>query len=369
MNLRKIISALMAAAIVASTTTIYSAAADIVETNSIESVFADIDFTEPSVEISTDIIDGYTSIIFSIPAEKIELFKQVKTDNDSRINLKMTVCFGDLSPERDEDVELPMSAYSVAAYLYDLTGDEGSCSVYALVEDTGYDYEPIVKQYTDDNGNRIIVASYENSDDLAETARDADELRIFYHIKNQVKYIDGSYEKYTTKFLKPDIAELKFGKISSKAYTGKALKPTVIVKDSKKKLLNGTDYTVTYKNNKNIGTATVTITGKGEYKGTKTLKFKIVPPKTTLTSKPGKTSVGWNRATLSWKKSAGADGYQIYYSENGGNFKKLTTVSSGKLSRSVRYTTGDTEQFKVRPYKKVNGKTYFGAWSNIITLN
>ena len=82
MDLRKIISAIMAAAIVASTTTIYSAAADIVETNSIESVFADIDFTEPSVEISTDIIDGYTSIIFSIPAEKIELFKQVKTEND-----------------------------------------------------------------------------------------------------------------------------------------------------------------------------------------------------------------------------------------------------------------------------------------------
>ena len=63
-------------------------------------------------------------------------------------------------------------------------------------------------------------------------------------IKNQVKYIDGSYEKYTTKFLKPDIAELKFGKISSKAYTGKALKPTVIVKDSKKKLLNGTDVSI-----------------------------------------------------------------------------------------------------------------------------
>ena len=272
-------------------------------------------------------------------------------------------------PERDEDVELPMSAYSVAAYLYDLTGDEDSCSVYALVEDTGYDYEPIVKQYTDDNGNRIIAASYENSDDLAETARDADELRIFYHIKNQVKYIDGSYEKYTTKFLKPDIAELKFGKISSKAYTGKVLKPAVIVKDGKKKLVNGTDYTVTYNNNKNIGTAAITITGIGEYRGTKTLKFKIVPPKTTLTSKTGKTSGGWNRATLSWKKSAGADGYQIYYSENGGNFKKLTTVSSGKLSRSVRYTTGDTEQFKVRPYKKVNGKTYFGAWSNIITLN
>lgn len=69
-------------------------------------------------------------------------------------------------------------------------------------------------------------------------------------IKNQVKYIDGSYEKYTTKFLKPDIAELKFGKISSKAYTGKAMKPTVIVKDGKKKLVNGTDYTVTHRHSR-----------------------------------------------------------------------------------------------------------------------
>ena len=368
MNLRKIISAIMAAAIVASTTTIYSAAADIVETNSIESVFADIDFTEPSVEISTDIIDGYTSIIFSIPAEKIELFKKVKTDNDNS-NLNMSVWFDDLSSGRDKDVELPMAAYHVDMYLSDLTGNEDSCFIEAFAEDTTYNYDPIVKEFTSDNGSHIIAACYANSKGLAEAARNADELRIFYSIKSQGKYVDGSWDEYTTKSLKTDISGLKFGKISSKAYTGKVLKPTVVVKDGQKKLVNGTDYTVTYKNNKNIGTATVTITGKGEYKGTKTLKFKIVPPKTTLTSKPGKTSGGWNRATLSWKKSAGADGYQIYYSENGGNFKKLTTVSSGKLSRSVRYTTGDTEQFKVRPYKKGNGKTYFGAWSNIITLN
>ena len=134
------------------------------------------------------------------------------------------------------------------------------------------------------------------------------------------------------------------------------------------KLVNGTDYTVTYKNNKNIGTATVTITGKGDYKGTKTLKFRIVPRKTTLTSKSGSTSGRWKRVTLSWKKSAGADGYQIYYSENGGGFKKLATMSNGKLSRTVKYTIGDAEQFKVRPYKKVNGVTYYGAWSNVVTI-
>ena len=41
-------------------------------------------------------------------------------------------------------------------------------------------------------------------------------------------------------------------------------------------------------------------------------------------------------------------------------------MSSGKLSRTVKYTSGDTEQFKVRPYKK--GVTYYGAWSNVVTL-
>ena len=41
-------------------------------------------------------------------------------------------------------------------------------------------------------------------------------------------------------------------------------------------------------------------------------------------------------------------------------------MSSGKLSRTVKYTIGDTEQFKVRPYKK--GVTYYGAWSNVVTI-
>ena len=63
-------------------------------------------------------------------------------------------------------------------------------------------------------------------------------------------------------------------------YTGKALKPkpTVTMKIDGKTvtLKSGTDYTVTYRNNKNVGTATVTITGKGNFTGTITLSFNIV---------------------------------------------------------------------------------------------
>lgn len=63
-----------------------------------------------------------------------------------------------------------------------------------------------------------------------------------------------------------------------KAYarTGKAIKPKVKVKVSGKTLKKNRDYTVTYKKNKNRGTATITIKGKGNYTGSKKVKFKIV---------------------------------------------------------------------------------------------
>ena len=64
---------------------------------------------------------------------------------------------------------------------------------------------------------------------------------------------------------------------TSYVYDGKAKTPSVTVKDGQKTLTNGTDYTVSYSSNVNAGTATVTITGKGNYKNSKSLTFKIKP--------------------------------------------------------------------------------------------
>ena len=50
-------------------------------------------------------------------------------------------------------------------------------------------------------------------------------------------------------------------------YTGEAFTPSVTVKDGDKILVKDTDYEVAYKNNINAGTATVTVTGKGNYAG------------------------------------------------------------------------------------------------------
>lgn len=78
-------------------------------------------------------------------------------------------------------------------------------------------------------------------------------------------------------------ASIKSASLSytSKKHTGKALKPGVTVKGKYKgktvTLKKNRDYTVTYKNNKNPGTATVIIMGKGNYKGTIKRSFKITP--------------------------------------------------------------------------------------------
>ena len=62
---------------------------------------------------------------------------------------------------------------------------------------------------------------------------------------------------------------------TSFAYTGEEIKPTVTVKNADVTLVNGTDYIVTYSNNINAGTATVSVTGKGKYSGTVKKTFLI----------------------------------------------------------------------------------------------
>ncbi len=65
-------------------------------------------------------------------------------------------------------------------------------------------------------------------------------------------------------------------------YTGSSFKQTngadIVIRDTETGniLQVGTDYTLKYSNNKNVGTAKVVVTGKGGYSGTKTIKFKIV---------------------------------------------------------------------------------------------
>ena len=65
-------------------------------------------------------------------------------------------------------------------------------------------------------------------------------------------------------------------------YDGKAKTPEVTVKDGDRILTENTDYIIVYSDNVNAGTAKVSVTGKGNYKGTVTKAFTIMIKKDTV---------------------------------------------------------------------------------------
>lgn len=80
----------------------------------------------------------------------------------------------------------------------------------------------------------------------------------------------------TTQGEKISITKATVGKVKAQKLKGKkAVKPSVKVKYQGTALKKGTDYTVTYKNNKKKGKGTIIIKGKGEYTGKKVIKFTI----------------------------------------------------------------------------------------------
>ncbi len=183
---------------------------------------------------------------------------------------------------------------------------------------------------------------------------------------------DGWYEWYlradkSVKVItgkKIDISKAKVTSIKAQIYTGKTIKPAVTIKYDGKKLTKGTDYTVSYKNNKKIGTATVIITGKGNYTGKKTVKFDIIPKSVKLSS----LTAGKKQLTVKWTKGSNITGYEIQYCLKK-DFKKAKTAAITKATtiKTVlkKLTAKKTYYVRIRTYKTVNGKKYYSAWSAI----
>lgn len=73
------------------------------------------------------------------------------------------------------------------------------------------------------------------------------------------------------------------------------------------------------------------------------------------------------KATLSWNNISGESGYQVYYSTSkNGTYKKMKSVSADTVKYTTsKLTAGKTYYFKVRAYKKVDGKTVYGSFSSI----
>ena len=98
-----------------------------------------------------------------------------------------------------------------------------------------------------------------------------------YYTEERSETLYAIWEKANITEKEPiSIATLNIGSLSDAEYTGKAITPEVTVKDGTKTLKQGVDYTVKYTNNINVGKASVTITGIGNYTGNVTKYFNIV---------------------------------------------------------------------------------------------
>lgn len=176
-------------------------------------------------------------------------------------------------------------------------------------------------------------------------------------------------DESTTK--KTAISKCTVAAIANKVYTGKAISPAPVVKCGKVTLKKGTDYTLNYADNKNVGTATITITGKGAYSGSIKKTFKIIPKGTTvskLTSPKSKT------LKVVWKKQATqTTGYQIQYSTSSkftaGTTKTVTIKSNKTTAKTIAKLKGKKKYYvRIRTYKTVSKVNYFSSWSKAKAL-
>ncbi len=149
------------------------------------------------------------------------------------------------------------------------------------------------------------------------------------------------------------MSKVKVSKIAAREYTGKAVEPAFKVTYKKAELVAGKDYTITYKNNTEIGKASVILTGIGDYAGTKTVTFQITGQSIAKATVSGISEKMYNgqaqtqqiKVELAGKiLNAGTD-YVVSYDKNVNvGTASVTVVGKGAYTGSVK------KSFKITPY-------------------
>lgn len=155
--------------------------------------------------------------------------------------------------------------------------------------------------------------------------------------------------------------------IATYSFDGKFKTPSVTVKLGSTALRKGIDYVVSYRNNKNVGKATVVITGKGLYAGTITRTFVINPAKQEIQKLTAKCKGFY----IDYAAKGHATGYEIQYATNSSfSGAKKTVITSNKTDKvTVSKLSGNKKYYvRVRTYTTVNGIKYYGAWSAVKTV-
>ena len=231
---------------------------------------------------------------------------------------------------------------------------------------TGYDVEYSVNSNMSGAVSKHLTAN--KPDTLTVSGLSGDKtyyvrVRSYTNVNGKVYYGAWSDVK-SIKTANNDITKATVSGISTKAFTGKAITQNVTVKVGNTVLKNGTDYTVSYSNNKKVGKATVKITGKGKYGGVITKTFKINPAKQEIQKLTAKSKAFF----VDWAQKGSATGYEIQYATNSKftSAKKVTITNNKTDKTTVSKLSANKKYYvRVRSYTTVGGTKYYGAWSAV----
>ncbi len=166
----------------------------------------------------------------------------------------------------------------------------------------------------------------------------------------------GNYKgtvETTFEIVPADVSLLKISAVSAQYYTGGSLKPDVKITMGDIILTRNIDYKITYKNNVYPGKASMTVTFEGNYKGKKTISFKIqLKPMSGVTV----TAISSTEVKISWNEIP-CDQYRIYlYNTKTQKYTILKKTTSNSYTHTKR-TQLTTYKYAVKAVVNADGET------------
>lgn len=229
-----------------------------------------------------------------------------------------------------------------------------------VTEYTGKDVK-LPATFYDENGNKLI----EGEDYVIEYPEDNKSVGSkLAKITGKGNYTGSFYMGYAIAY---KLTDNDIASIPNQKYKGKEITPNITVKYNGRTLTKDVDYTVSYFNNNQVGKATVTITGKGNYTGSIQKEFNIVPDSV----KNVAVKIKSYGVKIGWSKNEYATGYQIYratskngkYTKIGTNYYNATTTFKDTTAQS-----GKKYYYAVKSYVTYNGKEYTSPYSTVKSI-
>lgn len=149
-----------------------------------------------------------------------------------------------------------------------------------------------------------------------------------------------------------------------KGYPGVAPQYTLTYKGTK--MVSGVDYTITASNIDKCGIkkAKIVITGKGIFRGTKTMYANIYPKKVGAFGVGSRTTSSFK---MKWKSQSAynVSGYKVYTCDKDGNNKRLYDITDTNTVSVTGRTAGEYMYFVVRAYKSSGNSIIYGEFSDV----